>query len=56
MMQCMHCGTPSGGEHPVNCPLFEPPLTQREIRSLRALMRANGYGAPFAVTPNPETC
>jgi len=38
MMICMHCGAPSGAEHRVSCPMFEPPLTQEEIRELRRIL------------------
>lgn len=42
-MDCTCCETPLGAdtfmEHWVDCPLWEPRLTQAEIRQLRAVLR-----------------
>lgn len=38
MMRCMHCGVMSGAEHYRSCPMFEPPLTQEELREVRRLL------------------
>lgn len=44
-MTCPFCSRPPGGEHHVTCPLYEPGLTQEEIRAVRRLLQVNGLVA-----------
>lgn len=47
-MNCQYCGEPQGCEHRIECPMFEPRLTQEEIRALRRLLRRHRLYPPPA--------
>lgn len=53
-MNCMHCMAPQGGEHRVDCPIYEPPLTQEEIRTLRRLLAGSSLGVFAGPIRNPQ--